>query len=133
MGSKEAKENKHKSKDFTTTEAANFLPNWKKQIEDDLNSKKYLDQHVDDITESENDEMETESESDLCKNDIKDMNVISKEAKENKHKSKDFTTTETAIFFPNWKKQIEDDLNSKVYLEPESENHDLETESESDL
>ena len=107
------------------------------QIEDDLNSKKYLDQHVDDLPESENDEMETQSESDLCKNDIKDMDVISKEAKGNKHKSKDFTTTETAKKFPNWKKQIEDDLNSKEYLEQDvdyiPENDDLETESESDL
>ena len=74
------------------------------QIEDDLNSKKYLNQHVDDIPESENDEMETASESDLRKNDINDMNVISKEAKENKHKSKDFTTTKTVSFLPNWTK-----------------------------
>ena len=63
------------------------------QIEDDLNSKKDLDQRVDYIPESVNDEMETESESDLRKNDIKNMDVISKKAKENKHKAKDFTTT----------------------------------------
>ena len=88
------------------------------QIEDDLNSKKYVDQQVDDVAVSENDDMEIESERDLSRNDIKKTDIISKEIKENKHKS----TTNTTNFFPNWKKQIEDDLKDE-----------LETESESDI
>ena len=92
------------------------------QIDDDLDRKKYLDQHVDDMAVSENDERETESERDLSRNDIKNIDVISKEIKENKHKSRDITTTDTTNFFPDWKKQIEDNLNDE-----------LETESESDI
>jgi len=87
------------------------------QIEDDLNSKKY----VDDISVTENDEMETDSERDLSRNDIKNIEVISNEIKKNKHKSKDFTTTETSNFFPKWKKQIKDDLNDELETESESD------------
>ena len=64
---KEAKENKHNSKDLTTTETTNFYS-----------------------TIIKNDDVDTESESDLSRNDYKNTDVISKEERKgNKTKAKE--------------------------------------------